>query len=132
MMPTTKPKLVIIDDEISVCETLKIAFSDLFKVAYFCDLKDAKSFLEKNKDIALMLLDYKIRHDSGIEFFKKEVLAKNLNIPTILISGFLGQEVNEGDKFDLNKMFVKTLEKPFDLYELKDFIETKILKIKVF
>lgn len=125
-MPTYNHSIVIVDDDISVCETIKIALSDLFPVTFFTEIVSFKKFLATSPQISILILDYKINKVNGIEFYKKELATKN--IPTILISGFIGQNKTEEEFAELQKYFAKILEKPFDIFELIQFIE-KTLKI---
>jgi len=121
-MPVRKT-ILILDDDPSVCETLKIALSTLFNVDFFTEPPQLLNRLQKgNPD--LLILDYKIKDIDGIAFYKKE-LAK-LNIPTILISGFIGQNISEEQYSALSKFFIKILEKPFEIFELIQFIEDKL------
>ncbi|MFA5879955.1 MAG: response regulator [Candidatus Margulisiibacteriota bacterium] len=120
------PKLLIIDDEPSVCETLKIAFSDLFNVTYFTNLDTARNFIKETKDIKFLILDFIINRESGIDFYKYEIHG-NMNLPTVLISGFIGQvNTTKEETRELEKLFIKLVEKPFDIIELRNFFESKL------
>ncbi len=122
------PKLLIIDDEPSVCETLKIMLSDLFDITYFTDLATARNYLKQNPEIKIMILDYIVNRESGIDFYRNDIINK-FDIPTILISGFIGQaNTTEEETKALEEMFIKILEKPFDILELREFLSTNILQ----
>jgi len=120
------PKLLIVDDEPSVCETLKIALSDLFNVVYFTNLDEARLFINENQDLKFMILDYLVNRESGIDFYKNELYRK-VNLPTILISGFIGQvNTTKEETRELEKLFIKMLEKPFDIIELRTFLAERL------
>ena len=123
-----KPKVLIIDDDLSVCETLSIALSEIVRVKYFTDTKEAQIYLKKHDDIKLIIIDYKVQNIDGIDFYKDEIKNKGFNIPAILISGFIGQNKSPEEQTLLAKYFVLVLEKPFDIFELINFVESEVLK----
>lgn len=114
--------IIILDDDISVCETVKIALSALFDVEYFISAPAFKSYMLEKKPISLLILDFKIADVNGIQFYREELA--QYKIPTMLISGFIGQNKTDEELSELKKDFIAILEKPFDIFELIKNIET--------
>ncbi|MFC1752526.1 response regulator [Thermoproteota archaeon] len=117
--------LLIVDDDISLCKMLEILLKDLCPIKSFYDVKSAAKYLDDHQeDISLMMLDYNIGSDNGVNFYKQEVLGKGLTIPAVLISGFIVTQLKTKEELDeLDSMFKRVIEKPFDFVELRDYLE---------
>lgn len=119
-----KKRILLIDDDRAICEALKILLSDLCEVIYFNDIKAAKLFLESNSPVDLIILDYNINNESGIQFHKEEIEMQQPLIPAILISGFIVTQLkSDKEIMDLKNRFVQIFEKPFDFIEFRRCIK---------
>lgn len=112
--------ILIIDDEKSILDTLKIILMGIADV-YMCqDIESANTIME-TKTIDLLIIDYKLGKYDGTKYYKEEIIPKYGKIPAILISALIGQP---RDKYEFNelKIFLKVVEKPFDALIFKNFI----------
>jgi DNA-binding response OmpR family regulator len=115
-------KILIVDDDLAVCESIKMMLDKQCEVAYVCDVASAKDYINQN-NIDLIILDYNIGEDSGITFYEEEIHAKNKKIPGVLISGFIVTQLKSEEEMDgLNQLFVRIFEKPFDFIEFRKYI----------
>ena len=81
-----KHRILIIDDEPSICITLAMALSKKYAAEYTLTAKDGLSLL-KAKDFSLVLLDLKIGNDDGLAVLK-EIKEYNPNIAVIMITAY--------------------------------------------
>jgi DNA-binding NtrC family response regulator len=125
-----KKRILIVDDDLAICEALQILLATKYDVDYFDTLNKTREFLENNhRKLDLIILDYNIGNESGIDFYKENIKEKNLNIPAILISGFIVTQLKTKAELNaLDKLFVGVFEKPFDFIELKEFIANILAK----
>ncbi|MCP4050973.1 MAG: response regulator [bacterium] len=123
-------KILVVDDDSSICESIKILLSDYCDVTYFTDLYNAEDYLKNNEqEIDAIILDYNIGSENGIAFYRNNIVKKGLKIPGILISGFIVTQLKtEKELDDMNSLFVKVFEKPFDSIEFKEFITQEVWK----
>ncbi|OPZ24469.1 MAG: Transcriptional regulatory protein ZraR [bacterium ADurb.BinA186] len=109
-------RVLIVDDEISICEMLTIFLENLgMVVTTACDgLVAWEQYREPSFSFDLMILDMVMPKLGGIELFKRwEVEQPNMN--TIFMSGFnMEQELKELRK----RPYIEFIEKPFDLRSL--------------
>lgn len=81
-----KSKILIIDDELSMCTFLSLALSKNYEVQFFTDAQEALLQLEKEK-FDLILLDLMIGSVNGIEILKK--IHRNYhNVPVIMMTAY--------------------------------------------
>ena len=122
-----KGKILIIDDELSIRESLAIAFR---KEGYEVDLagskKEALSFFNKyNYDV--IFLDLKLPDTNGLELLE-EFINQNIDTQIIVISAYGNVETAvkaiKLGAFDF-------LEKPFSIYKAKVTLEKAIEKKKL-
>jgi DNA-binding NtrC family response regulator len=123
-----KKQLVIVDDDVAICQVLQMLLCDLCNVVYFHDVDTAKEYVSlHSKEIKALILDFNIGKDSGIDFYKEEILNKKRNIPGILISGFIVTQLKtDRELVELNKMFSRVFEKPFDFVVFREYLEKEI------
>ena len=119
-----KKNIIILDDDQFICQSLEILFNKDYNINSFTNINSASEYLDKaNQKVDLIILDYNIGKDNGIEFFKKEISDKKRDIPGIIISGFLVSQFKDDNEIKkIDKYFIKLFEKPFDIIELKAYI----------
>lgn len=104
-----KSKVLIIDDEESICETLREFLLDDFDVDYFTDPDAGKNAL-RNLDYDILLVDVTMPKISGLEIIKESYSIKP-DSPIILMTGHLSnhhdvvQALKFGAKGIINKPF---------------------------
>jgi len=117
-------QVVLIDDDVAICQSLQILLQDVAQLNYFHDVASAKDYLATHyDDVDLLILDYQISSDNGITFYKNEIQTQETPIPAVLISGFIVTKLKSKEELDnLNNLFLKVFEKPFDFIQLREFI----------
>lgn len=122
----SKKKILIIDDDIIICQSLQLLLQSEYDVQYFNDVTSSKNYLDTpGSHVDLLILDYNISHENGIEFYQEEIKHKNRQIPAILISGFIVTKLKSKEEMDeLNALFVQVFEKPFEISEIIECIHS--------
>lgn len=121
-----KSKILIIDDELSMCTFLSLALSKNYEVQFFTDAQEALLQLEKEK-FDLILLDLMIGSVNGIEILKK--IHRNYhNVPVIMMTAYGSiptsvEAIREGA--------FTYLVKPLNVDELTVFIEQALSMKKI-
>lgn len=105
-----KPKILLVDDDKNLLHTYQRKFRNEFFVYPYSDALSALEYLNKNKDINLIISDFKMPGMNGVQFLAK---AKQIlpNSSRILITGHADlnvviNSINEGNIF-------RFLTKPF-------------------
>ena len=125
----TKPKILIIEDEVENQKYLQLILRNEFETEV-CD--SAKSFLEKirtNKFDAV-LMDISLKGgESGIDLLKQlKKSSLNKNIPAICLSAHLyGEELVNTKLAGIDAYLMKPVNSKILIKTLKDLIEEKIL-----
>lgn len=120
----SKGKILIVDDDHSIIELLKVALGDAgYSVAVgYNGEQGLKKFQTENPD--LLLVDYKMPDMNGIELISK-IKQLNPRVQSILMTAFGTEEVAiEAVRQGINDY----LKKPFELDELIKIIETHLEK----
>ncbi len=108
-------KILLIEDNMSIVKGLMYSFSKNNLHLFFkTNVKDAKEYLKKNKDIALIILDITLPDGNGWHLYNEVI--KILNVPTI----FLTAKDEEDD-------IVKGLELGAEDYITKPFSTKELL-----
>lgn len=82
-----KFKILILDDEITVCNSLKRILENGETIIYLAtEIQEARKILAE-ETIDLILLDYKLKSENGLNFLK-EIRGKNIDITVIIITAF--------------------------------------------
>jgi DNA-binding NtrC family response regulator len=118
--------VVAIDDEPGILFVLSKLFTKMgWKILTFDDEYKALDFIYTTNDkIDMILLDFDLRHTTGVEIFKK-IREKNPKQPIIIISGRHDpQQIDYLNKEGLNGF----VQKPFVFAELRESI-SKVLSI---
>jgi DNA-binding NtrC family response regulator len=118
-------KIVVIDDDSAICESLKILLSSVANVEIFDCLETARKYIRKEyRNIDLLIIDYNVGEENGISFYKKEIIKNEIKLPAILISGFIVTQLKT--PYELNKLdnlFLGVYEKPFDFIAFRKFVK---------
>ncbi len=110
-------KILFIDDEETILEILSEMITDELgaEVISFLDTAPAFEYFEKNQDISLIISDYKLPTETGIEFYAK-VQARGL--PFLLMTGMNFSSDNEAINSFLSMPKNKIVNKPIDTDDL--------------
>lgn len=81
-----KKRILIVDDEPSICITLAMALGKKYAAEYKLNGKDALSALN-TKDFDLVILDLRIGEDDGLEILRK-IKAEHSNVAVIMMTAF--------------------------------------------
>ena len=82
-----KPKILIVDDEKMLRDTLAKWFRPVYECLTAPDAIEAMKLIEANPDLALMISDIKMPGESGVELLKK-AKAANPNLACILLTAY--------------------------------------------
>ena len=115
-------RILLVENDPTIRETLTTAFSRLGCRVKGFDSAEAGLAEFKNHHFSVVISDFKLAGMDGLTFFR-EVLDRDDNIVTILISGFADNEtVSEAHKIHVDAV----LEKPFTLESLFAILKEKI------
>ena len=115
-------RILLVENDPMIRETLTTAFSRLGCRVKGFDSAEAGLAEFKNHHFSVVISDFKLPGMDGLTFFR-EVLTRDKNIVTILISGFAdNQTVSEAREIHVDAV----LEKPFTLEALFAILKEKI------
>ncbi|MDY0360736.1 MAG: hypothetical protein RBR08_04725, partial [Desulforegulaceae bacterium] len=113
-----KWKLLMVDDEPEVHRTARMVLSDFtykdvgLEIIEACSAEEAKSILDKNRDIALILLDVVMETDqAGLDFIDYvRNIKKDKIVQIVLKTGQAGRfpEKDVVSAYDINNFYAKT------------------------
>lgn len=114
-------KVLILDDEKFICDSLKFALEDDYEVYTSQEVEQAMDILSR-EDISVVLLDLKIGKDDGIQVLKK-IKNNRSEVQVIVITAFgsIQSSVNA-----IKEGAFHYLTKPLDMEELYLYIERAI------
>ena len=117
-----KKKILIIDDDIAICDSLKIALNDRYEVFIASTPSEALNCI-LNYDIAVTVLDLKLGKYNGMDLYL-EIKRIDPKAVVIIITAF-GSIRSSIDA--IKKGLFHYITKPIDLTELNLFIEKGII-----
>ncbi len=117
------PNILIIDDELSMREFLKVLLEkEGYGAGTAANAQDALTAIE-GRDYDLIISDIKMPEISGIEFLE-QIRSAGLTIPVILITAYASPEdavaAMKGGAYDY-------ITKPFNVAEIKEIIHSALL-----
>lgn len=100
MTDSTRPRILVVDDEEAILETMTFTFEDDYDVFTSSDARRALDVLEKNAPFHVVLTDQRMPNMSGVEFLA-EVCARHANTVRMILTGFSDMEaiiqaINDG------------------------------------
>ena len=118
----SKPKILCVDDEPGVLEALLRLFKDQFEVLTALDAEGALKIILENRDIAIILSDYRMPGRSGIDLLRT---AKNF-VPQAARAVLSGQMDIQAVSEAINKAEIhRFLLKPWE----NDFLKLQMLEL---
>jgi CheY-like chemotaxis protein len=120
MSQPERPRILIVDDEEAILETMTFTFMDLYEVLTTVDPKDALCILEENDPVAVIITDQRMPGMTGDELLKK-VYERFPETVRIILTGFADSEatikaINDGHIYGY-------VNKPWEPEELKALVK---------
>ena len=117
------PRLLVVDDEEAILETMSFTFVDDYEVLTTIDARKAIEMLEENGPIAVVLTDQRMPHMTGVELLA-EVYKRWPDTVRIMLTGFADsdatiQAINDGHIYAY-------LDKPWEPAELKQTVKNAV------
>jgi CheY-like chemotaxis protein len=97
---TTSPRILVVDDEEAILETMTFTFQDDYEVFTSSDARKALDMLDEHAPIAVVLTDQRMPDMSGVEFVT-EVWKRHPETVRMILTGFSDMEatiqaINDG------------------------------------
>ncbi|MFB0977644.1 MAG: response regulator, partial [Myxococcota bacterium] len=114
------PRLLVVDDEDAILETMSFTFMDDYEVITTNDARRGLEILTEQPSIAVVLTDQRMPHMTGVEFLR-EVYEQHPDTVRIMLTGFADsdatiQAINDGHIYAY-------LDKPWEPAELKQTVK---------
>ncbi len=119
MSESDQPRILIVDDEEAILETMTFTFMDRYEVLTTSDPTTAMSILEENQPVAVVITDQRMPGMTGVELLR-EVYARFPDTVRIILTGFADsdatiQAINDGHIYGY-------INKPWEQEELKTIV----------
>ena len=119
MSETERPRILIVDDEEAILETMTFTFMDLYEVLTTSDPTQALGIMEENSPIAVVITDQRMPGMTGVELLR-EVYERYPETIRIILTGFADSEatikaINDGHIYGY-------VNKPWEPDELKALV----------
>jgi len=119
MAPPPKSRILIVDDEEAILETMRFTFEDDYEVFTSNDARRALEILDENSPIAAVVTDQRMPYMTGVEFLA-EVYAHHPTTTRIILTGFADMEailkaINDGHVYAY-------ITKPWEPDQLKQIV----------
>jgi len=117
------PRILIVDDEEAILETMSFTFMDDYEVFTSTDAQKALQMLDENAPIACVITDQRMPGMTGVEFLV-EVYEHHPNVSRIMLTGFADaaatiQAINDGHVYAY-------VNKPWEPDELKQIVRRAV------
>lgn len=114
------PRLLVVDDEDAILETMSFTFMDDYEVITTNDARRGLEILKEQSPVAVVLTDQRMPHMTGVEFLR-EVYQHHPETVRIMLTGFADsdatiQAINDGHIYAY-------LDKPWEPAELKQTVK---------
>ena len=119
-MSTPLPRILVVDDEEAILETMTFTFQDDYEVFTSNDPRKALEILDENAPFAAVLTDQRMPEMSGVEFVS-EVWRRHPNTVRMILTGFsdmdaIIQAINDGHVYSY-------ITKPWEPDQLKQVMK---------
>ena len=100
MADPTRPRILVVDDEEAILETMTFSFENDYEVYTSSDARRALEVLDEKAPIAVVLTDQRMPNMSGVEFLS-EVCKRHPSTVRMILTGFADmdaiiQAINDG------------------------------------
>ena len=90
-MGTSRPRILVVDDEEAILETMTCTFEDDYEVHTSSDARRALELLDEHAPFSVVLTDQRMPNMSGVDFLK-EVWQRHPNTVCMILTGFADME----------------------------------------
>ncbi len=90
-MGTSRPRILVVDDEEAILETMTFTFEDDYEVHTSSDARRALELLDEHAPFAVVLTDQRMPNMSGVDFLK-EVWQRHPETVCMILTGFADME----------------------------------------
>jgi CheY-like chemotaxis protein len=123
MTNNSRPRILVVDDEEAILETMTFTFEDDYEVFTSTDARRALDILDQNAPIAVVLTDQRMPNMSGIEFVT-EVCKRHPSTVRMILTGFSDMEaiiqaINDGHVYAY-------ITKPWEPDQLKQLMKQAV------
>jgi CheY-like chemotaxis protein len=123
MTSHSRPRILVVDDEDAILETMTFTFEDDYEVFTSTDARRALDIIDQNAPIAVVLTDQRMPNMSGIEFVT-EVCKRNPSTVRMILTGFSDMEaiiqaINDGHVYAY-------ITKPWEPDQLKQLMKQAV------
>ncbi len=111
MTENNKAKILCVDDEVNILDSLERTLRSRFQLLKATDTSEAFKLVEKNSDISVVISDHILENDRGVDFLKK-VRKKLPAASRVLLSGQVDlKSIEEGiNSANIHKFILKPWE----------------------
>ena len=122
-MTDSLPRILVVDDEEAILETMTFTFEDEYEVYTSTDARQALDLLDEKQPIAAVLTDQRMPHMSGVEFVT-EVCKRHPLTVRMVLTGFSDMEaiiqaINDGHIYAY-------ITKPWEPEQLKQLMKQAV------
>jgi len=123
MSETTKPVVLVVDDEKQICDLIQKALNRFsYEAVVATDAMEALVILERVPEVRLVLSDIRMPRANGIDLLQ-EIHKTRPGLPIVLMTGFGGMD----QYFEVMNMGASDyLTKPFKILDLVRSVETAL------
>ncbi|MGH0036160.1 MAG: response regulator [Myxococcota bacterium] len=119
MTDTSLPRILIVDDEEAILETMTFTFMDVYEVITTTDARRGIELLDEHAPVAVVITDQRMPEMTGVEFLAK-VVERHPDTVRIILTGFADmdatiQAINEGQVYAY-------INKPWEPDQLKQLV----------
>lgn len=123
MTSPARPRILVVDDEEAILETMSFTFMDDYEVVTSTDARRALEILAESDPFAVVITDQRMPGMTGVELLA-EVLEKHPQTMRIMLTGFADSEatiqaINDGQVYAY-------INKPWETDELKQLVRRAV------
>ncbi len=123
MTSSELPRILVVDDEEAILETMTFTFMDVYEVLTASDPTRALKLFEEQSPIAVVLSDQRMPHMTGVEFLT-EAYERYPDTVRIILTGFADSDatihaINDGHVYAY-------VNKPWEPLELKQVVKRAV------
>src|SRR5262245_30144271 len=119
MAMSSRPRILVVDDEEAILETMTFTFEDDYEVLTSSSARDALALLEREGPVAVVISDQRMPEMTGVEFLAR-VFALHPTTVRIILTGFADMDaiiraINDGHVYAY-------ITKPWEPDQLKQIV----------
>ena len=120
---TTRPRILVVDDEEAILETMTFTFEDDYEVLTSASPREALALLEREGPVAVVISDQRMPEMTGVEFLAR-VFALHATTVRIILTGFADMDaiiraINDGHVYAY-------ITKPWEPDQLKQVVRRAV------